>query len=147
MPRPDKNISPDDAETWTENDNYAQVIITQNLSKGQMIHVARLDTSADMWLALQAIHETKGHLSAIAAQHALFGTHAEEGDNIVAHLAKLKTGWEAVNMINAEDFIINDIQFKGIIATSLLWNRSLQYFYYYLFFFLFLFFILSLDLI
>ena len=99
-----KNISPDDAETWTENDNYAQVIITQNLSKGQMIHIARLDTSADIWLALQAIHKTEGHLSAIATQCALFGTHAKEGDNIVAHLAKLKVEWEALNMINAERF-------------------------------------------
>ena len=119
MPRPDEDTSPDDAETWTENDNYAQVIITQNLSKGQMIHVARLQTSADMWLALQAIHETKGHLSAIAAQCALFGTHAEEGDDIVTHLAMLKGRWETLNMIDAEDFTITDIQFKGIIATSL----------------------------
>jgi len=109
MPWPNENISPEDAETWMENNNYTQVIITQNLSKGQMIHITRLKTSADMWLALQAIHETKGHLSAIAVRHALFRTDAEEGDNIVAHLAKLKAEWETLNMINADDFIITDI--------------------------------------
>ena len=79
-----------DFGTWNFNDKYAQCLITQNVAKNQMIHIGWLKTSHEMWTTLKAIHEPKGHQTAIAVQRALFATVAEEGDDISEHLVKLK---------------------------------------------------------
>ena len=84
-----------------------------------MVHVSRLDTAHEIWTSLEAIHETRGHQVAISIQRTLFRMCAQDDDNIVEHLTKLKKQWERLNMLDDEDFRITDTQFKTIIASSL----------------------------
>jgi len=78
---------------WRTNDMYAQILIVSNISKGQMVHVARLDTAAVIWASLRAIHETKDY---IAIQRGLFELRANEGSDIVLNLnnnGNVLTSW------------------------------------------------------
>lgn len=87
---PDSAVDRQMAEVWRTNDMYAQILIVSNISKGQMVHVARLDTAATIWASLRAIHKTKDYGSAIALQRGLFELQANEGSDIVDHLTQLK---------------------------------------------------------
>ena len=72
-----------------------------------------------MWTSLEAVHESRGYGYAIALKQSLFRACAEEGDNIIEHLNKLKEIWEKLNMLNNKNFNVPDMQFKTIIASSL----------------------------
>jgi hypothetical protein len=116
---PDPAVDRQMAEVWHTNDMYAQILIVSNISKNQMVHVARLDTAAAIWASLRAIHETKDYGSAIALQHGLFELRAMEGSDIVEHLSQLKQQWEGLNILDSPSFHILDIQFKTLITSSL----------------------------
>ena len=113
---------PDDHEeqnvaNWEFNDNYAQVIITNNITSTAMVHVGQCTTAQAMWESLEAVHESKGHQTIVSIIRNLFHTSAEE--NINDHLNQLKQYWERINQINEENFKISDILFKIIISSSL----------------------------
>ena len=116
---PDETTHRDEYEAWTFNDSYAQVVITKNLDDSQILHVARRQTSNEMWTALRAIHEVAGHQTAIAVQRALFRTLADEGEDVIKHLTKLKKLWECLISFGICEFNLSDVLFKGIIASSL----------------------------
>ena len=116
---PDPDVDRQMAEVWHTNDMYAQILIVSNISKGQMVHVARLNTASEIWASLRAIHETKDYGSAIALQRGLFELRAAEGADIVEHLTQLKQRWERLNVLDSPSFHIPDIQFKTLIASSL----------------------------
>jgi len=59
-------------DLWDTNDVYAQILITNNILKDQMVHVTRLNTAFEIWQSLQAIHETKDYQIAISIQFSLF---------------------------------------------------------------------------
>jgi len=119
LERPDLAIDPEITTTWDINDMYAQIIITNNISKDQMVHVTRLDTVHKIWKSLEAIHETRDYQIAIAIQCTLFRQCASDGDDITEHLTQLKRKWEQLNVLDDADFCISDIRFKTIIASSL----------------------------
>ena len=81
-----------------------------------------------MWRSLISIHEECGHQTATTVHCALTQTHAEEGDDIIAHVHKLKEYWERLNMFNAPAFTVPDQHFKGIIGSSLppSWDNFIQ---------------------
>jgi hypothetical protein len=114
------NTNPEVCDLWDTNDVYAQILITNNISKDQMVHVTRLNTAFKIWQGLQAIHKTKDYQIAISIQHTLFRKCTSDGDDIVKHLIQLKRDWEQLNVLDDADFCIRDIQFKTIIASSLL---------------------------
>ena len=90
-----------------------------------MVHVSQLETAHEIWKSLKTIHNTKGNKAiTVLIQCNLFKTFAQEGDDIVEHLTKLKNYCEWLNMLDDEDFKIRDGQFKAIIASSLsqLWD-------------------------
>ena len=66
LEHPDPALDPESTTTWDINDMYAQIIITNNISKDQMVHVTRLDTVHKIWKSLEAIHETRDYQIAIA---------------------------------------------------------------------------------
>jgi hypothetical protein len=72
-----------------------------------------------MWSNLEAIHEVTSHTTIINYICTLFKCNAKEGDDIVKHLNTLKTTWERVNTLSAEEFKISDLFFKIIISLSL----------------------------
>jgi len=118
LPKPDP-ADPANYCIWDTNDVYAQILITNNIAKDQMVHVTRLDTAHEIWHSLMAIHETKDYQIAITIQRALFRKCASDGDDIVEHLTELKKLWERLNVLDDGNFHITDMQFKTIIASSL----------------------------
>ena len=84
-----------------------------------MINVTRLHTACKVWTSLEAVHESKGHKYAITIMCALFRTCAEEGDDLIEHLNKLKEMWEKLNILNNDHFKVLDMQFKTIITSFL----------------------------
>src|SRR6266540_1823705 len=126
--RPDPALDQGLYDIWDANDVYAHILITNNITKDQMVHVTRLNTAHEIWKSLEAIHETKDYQIAIAIQRNLFRKCATEGDDVVEHLTQLKKQWKRLNVLNNADFHITDIQFKTIIASSLLssWNSFME---------------------
>ena len=84
-----------------------------------MINVTHLQTAHNMWTSLEAVHESKGQQYAMAISRSLYRTGAEEGDDLIEHLNKLKEAWEKLSILNNRNFIITDTQFKSIIASLL----------------------------
>ena len=117
---PDLSINLGMYEIWDHNDVYAQILITNNISKEQMVHVTRLksglNTAHEIWKSLEAIHKTKDYQIAITIQRALFRKCASEDEDVIEHLADLKKLWEHLNVLDDADFRITDIQFKTIIT-------------------------------
>ena len=64
-------------------------------------------------------HESRGHQYAITLMCSLFHTTADEGDDIIEHLNKLKEAWEKLNMLDNKNFFIPDTQFKALLVFSL----------------------------
>jgi hypothetical protein len=89
----------DSTEAWDHNDNYAQLLIVQNLASSEIVHVGQNTTANTIWLSLEAIHESKGHQTIIAIIRNLFHTTADEETNVTEHLNQLKTYWERINAI------------------------------------------------
>jgi len=113
---PDPAVDQAIFDLWDFNDVYTQILVTNNISKGQMVHVTHLNTVHEIWKSLEAIHKTKDYQIAIMIQRALFRKCASEDDNIIEHLAELR---EWLNVLEDADFCITDVQFKTIIASSL----------------------------
>ena len=116
IPRP---LDAMEARNWDWNDNYAQVIIMNNISQEEMVYVGRCGTANLMWNSLEAVHESKGHQTIIAIIRNLFHTVAKDNTNISEHLGRLKTYWERINLIGDNNFKITDLLFKIIISSSL----------------------------
>ena len=113
------NADIEQATNWDYNDNYAQFVIVNNVASSEMVHIGQCATAHEIWLNLEAVHESKGHQTAIAITRNLFRQVAEENTNIIEHLSTLKTYWERLNMVGDDDFKLTDLQFKVIISSSL----------------------------
>ena len=117
--RPDPSQDPEGANNWDFNDTYARVLIANNVTTTQMVHISQSRTANDSWSNLEAVHDAKSHQTTIAVIRNLYRTSAEDGDNIADHLNKLKRYWERINLMADEDFKISDNQFKVLISSSL----------------------------
>ena len=56
--RPDDKNS-EDGKNWSFNDNYAQVVIVNNITASEMVHVGQCKTAKNIWNNLEAVHESK----------------------------------------------------------------------------------------
>ena len=119
LTKPDSVRFPAEANTWEANNKWLGLLIVQNLEHMQHIHIKCLNNARAMWVALEAVHKPKGHLTVVNIEHILFYSKAEEGDDLVEHTNKLKTYWEQVNAFEIPGYNISDVQFKGIITGSL----------------------------
>src|ERR1700760_1180152 len=86
--RPD---SGENLEAWEHNDNYAQLLIINNVATSQMVHVGQNTTANAIWLSLEVVHESKGHQTIIAIIRNLFHTVASDETIVTDHLNQLKT--------------------------------------------------------
>jgi hypothetical protein len=116
--RPDPAIDSNGADNWACNDNYAKNLIKSNIGPSQMVHISQCTTAHEMWRSLVAVHDPKDHHTMISYFRCLFHTTANDGDDIVEHLTKLKLYWDRINL---GDFglKISEVDFKVIIANSL----------------------------
>ncbi len=120
LPHPDETLADlGSVIVWDQNDVYTQILITNNITQDQMVHVSRLNMAYEIWKSLEAIHKTQDYQVAIAIQRGLFRQCATDDDDIVDHLTQLKKRWERLNVLDNKDFCITDIQFKTIIGSSL----------------------------
>ena len=79
------------AKNWEFNDNYAQVMIINNITSPETVHTSQCLTAKAMWESLEAVHKTKGHQTVVLIIWNLFHTKAEEDSNIGEHLNQLKS--------------------------------------------------------
>ena len=105
------------SDNWDYNDNLAQVVIMNNISSLEMVHVSQCVNVHAMWKSLEAVHKAKGHQTIIAVIRNLFHTIV---DNINEHLNRLLCYWEHVTFINDNNFHISTPLFKVIMSSSLL---------------------------
>jgi hypothetical protein len=68
---------------------------------------------------MEAIYEDKSQETAVAIIRNLWHTTAEEDDDINEHLTTLKKYWERLNLVDDENFKIQEVQFKIAIVSSL----------------------------
>lgn len=116
---PDPSQDPKGASDWDINDTYARVLIANNITTTQMVHISQSQTANDSWSNLKVVHDAKSHQMTIAVICNLYRTSAEDGNNITDHLNKLKWYWECINLMANNDFKILDNQFKVLISSSL----------------------------
>ena len=119
IPRPNRVTDHDNYKAWHYNDNYAKLLITNNVKDDQNNHINHCNTSHEMWEALEAVHESRGHQTIISYIRSLIHTIASEEDNINDHLATLKNYWDRINQIADDNFKFSDSMFKIIISSSL----------------------------
>ena len=67
----------------------AHILISNNLSASQFIHVMQAMTIKQMWENLKSVHEHKGKQSITVLRHTMYQTWAKDGDDIVAHLTNM----------------------------------------------------------
>jgi len=85
----------------------------------QKVHVSHHKTAYEMWQNLATVHESKGHQTLIAFMCNLYRCNAEDSDNIVEHITKLKGWCEQINLMGDWRFQISDFSFKLILSHSL----------------------------
>src|SRR6267142_159062 len=115
----DKSLNPRAARNWTFNNAFTKVIITNNIASSQKVHISHCKTACEMWQNLATVHESKGHQTLVAFMHNLYRCNAEDGDNIVEHIAKLKGWCGRINLMGDWRFQILDFSFKLILSHSL----------------------------
>ena len=74
---------------WDTAEWVAHILISNNLSGPQFVHVTQATTIKQMWENLKSVHEHKGKQSITALRRTLYQTWAKDGDNIIAHLTKM----------------------------------------------------------
>jgi hypothetical protein len=112
------------AEKWCHRDLLAQILITNNISDEQMVHVNQdsISTAAQMWQSLCAVHEVRGQSAITAAKRTFYGTRAADEVNIPEHIAKMCRQQNRLNQMGCQ---ISDEEFKSVLVMSLpqLWDH------------------------
>ena len=84
-----------------------------------MVHISQCTTAHEMWKSLKGVHDNKGYQALVVYLQNFYCLVAEEGDDIINHLNKIKEGHEHINMMGDPCFYILDIMFKILICQSL----------------------------
>ena len=66
-----------------------RILISNNLSTAQFIHVSRATSVKQMWDNLKAVHEHRRQQSIMAIRCTLYQVHTKDSDDIVAHLTNM----------------------------------------------------------
>ena len=101
---------------WDRAERVGRIIISNNLSVPQFIHVSQAATVRQMWDNLRAVHEVHRQQSINALRHTLYDTKAQEGDDILAHAMKMCSLQADLHMMGS---MMNDNDFTNILAASL----------------------------
>jgi hypothetical protein len=115
--RPDPGTDPIGAENWRFNDSYTKMLIAQNIAALERLYTRECKTAHDMWMNLRKIHLPMRNPALTAKLRILYKIRAEDGDDIVQHLVKLKRQWDQIAFYDRCEF--NDELFKLHVAVSL----------------------------
>jgi len=123
---PDPLRDPDGTRNWIYNDNYAQMLITTNISKNLMVHTEGCPMANNMWQTLRSMFEATADLEYTEHLRTVFENRALENTNILDHLTKLKSTWHKIHIHSDPRSLEADALFKRVIAATLL--RSWDHF-------------------
>ena len=116
---PDPITDPIGADNWTYNDKYTQKVIRDRQSDGQKYHTSHCKTAKEMWTNLKAIHQSCGDQTENQLMRELTAMTANDGDDIIKHLAKLKQLWDRITLVCQSDLPLPPKLFKKFLAYSL----------------------------
>jgi hypothetical protein len=74
--RPEEDEDVVGTKNWDYNDNYAQMMIVNNITSSEMVHIGQCSNAKAMWDNLEAVHESQGHQTIVSVIRNLFHTHA-----------------------------------------------------------------------
>jgi len=121
--RPESNVpskpTPEELEAqsrWDKGDRKACCRIELCISDAEMVHIMGAQTAREMWEQLCTVKESKGWLGVLATRRALFRAQAEEGFEMMEHIAKLRQLQEELHIMGS---VVNDEDFVMILLTSL----------------------------
>jgi hypothetical protein len=116
---PDPHTDPAGAENWAFSDGYAKMLITNNVTVGQMVHIGQCVNAREMWSTLEAAHGSTDYFTELSYMRILSYTRAKEGDNICDLLDLLKLYWDRIHLMGHEDLNYSDEFLCIFIANSL----------------------------
>jgi len=94
----------------------ARILISNNLSTAQFVHVSQATSVKQMWENLKAVHEHRGQQSITTLRCTLYQTCARDGDDVVAHLTKMHSIQVELHHMGS---IVPDRDFTNILISSL----------------------------
>src|SRR5260370_36869267 len=93
---PEAHIDLKGAENWAYNDQITQRTIRNNVGRNQKIHCTRATSVQEMWKNLKAIYQSRGVQTQHQLMQELYDTKARKGNDIIAHLERLKCIWSRI---------------------------------------------------
>jgi len=90
---PEAAPGPDNARRpiWDTAEDVVHVLISNNISALQFVHISQAATVRQMWESLKSVHEHRGQQSITALRCTLYQAWAKDGDDIVTHLTKMRS--------------------------------------------------------
>ena len=101
---------------WDTAEHVARILISNNLSAAQFVHVSEAATVKQVWDNLKAVHEHRGQQSITAIRRTLYQTRAQDGDDIVTHLMNMRTLQVQLHHMGSK---VPDVDFTNILVSSL----------------------------
>jgi hypothetical protein len=97
-------------DEWTIRDAWAMGLLLYNCANPVGLGMSSDGTAAEAWKSLKDLYGVQSTLYAVNAQRELRNTMLKEGEDLVAHIANLRTKWSTANDVGAnitdKDFII-----------------------------------------
>jgi hypothetical protein len=116
---PDTTVDPVGENNWQYNNKYTMKVICDRLSEGQKYHTTNCSIAQKMWSNLVAIHQTCGDQTENQLMHELTEMKVKDGDDIIAHQAKLKKLWDRIILVCPDDLPLPPKLFKKFLTYSL----------------------------
>ena len=93
-----------------------RILISNNLSTAQFVHVSEAATVKQVWDNLKAVHEHHGQQSILTIRRTLYQSCVQDGDDIVAHLMTLRSLQVQLHHMGSK---VPDQDFTNILLSSL----------------------------
>src|SRR5216684_3416336 len=117
---PDACVDPKGAENWAYNNQIMQWTIRNNIGRNQKIHCTGATLAQEMWKNLEVIYQSRGVQTQHQLMQELYDTKAREGNDIIAHLERLKHIWSRITLICQDHMPMTPAHFKEYVVYSLL---------------------------
>lgn len=103
-------------DEWIVRDAWATGLLLYNCTNPVGLGMTSDGTAAEAWKSLKDLYGVQSTLFAVNAQRELRNTMLKEGEDLIAHIADLRTKWSAANDVGAK---ISDKDFIIILLASL----------------------------
>lgn len=118
IPKPDPAIDPESSLNWETNDEYAKLLMLQNVAAEQIQHINQDQTASEVWKSLISLHQARGLRTALSRMRMFYSMRAAEDENIPDFMNKMKALVEDINSMKGI-FKIDNLTYAGVLAQSL----------------------------